>query len=71
MKEVQIKTVGDMKIFLHEPLGKGSFGSVYKGSWKEHTVVAIKVIEKNIKMSKAEINNEIDIMTKLKHKNIV
>ena len=55
-------------------LGSGSFGSVYKAENSIfHNVVAMKVIKKdpNNELDEEEIRNEIDILTKLSHPNIV
>ena len=55
-------------------LGSGSFGSVYKAeNTIFHNVVAMKVIKKdpNNELDEEEIRNEIDILTKLSHPNIV
>ena len=55
-------------------LGSGSFGSVYKAeNTIFHNVVAMKVIKKdpNNELDEEEIRNEIDILKKLSHPNIV
>ncbi|XP_066932219.1 serine/threonine-protein kinase 36-like [Clytia hemisphaerica] len=55
-------------------IGEGSFGKVYKGR-KKHTgqLVALKFIPKNNRSQKElkNLHREIEIMSKLKHKNIV
>ena len=64
-----------MKLFLFL-LGQGTFGKVYKGiDEKTGEKVAIKVINKhaidNDKYLLKNLNNEISIMKKLRHPNIV
>eukprot|EP01125_Pyxidicula_operculata_P011531 TRINITY_DN3774_c0_g1_i1.p1 TRINITY_DN3774_c0_g1~~TRINITY_DN3774_c0_g1_i1.p1 ORF type:complete len:1286 (+),score=275.89 TRINITY_DN3774_c0_g1_i1:314-3859(+) len=50
-------------------LGKGSFAIVYKGTWRK-TIVAIKVMQ-NTKTNRIEFIQEVSIMLKLRHPNIV
>ena len=52
----------------HEEIGRGGFGIVYRGKYKEHKQVAIKVL--NISNSK-EVQNEIRLLQTLKHRNII
>ena len=53
-------------------LGKGTFGSVYECQNKIFSnKVAMKIIKKNYLMNNSLIKNEIDILKKLSHPNIV
>ena len=51
-------------------LGAGQFGEVYKGMWKGDTPVAIKVLRPG-SMNKTSFQEEVMIMRKFKHKNVV
>lgn len=53
-------------------LGRGGFGSVYKGVFqKEKTVVAVKCMAKDCKRGKAEFISEISVINRLRHRNLV
>ncbi|KAL0412740.1 UNVERIFIED_CONTAM: putative receptor-like protein kinase [Sesamum radiatum] len=52
-------------------IGRGGFGMVYKGTLSDGTVVAVKkIIESNIQ-GNAEFCNEVEIISNLKHRNLV
>ncbi|EFA75541.1 hypothetical protein PPL_11046 [Heterostelium album PN500] len=56
-----------------EPLGKGFFGEVKRGTWRE-TDVAIKIIYRcqfKTKTSVEMFQNEVSILSKLRHPNVV
>lgn len=69
------KKIGAFSIFEH--LGSGSFGSVYKAfkNTKEDEYYAVKVISKKScfqsKKMQQLIKNEINVMTRVKHKNVI
>eukprot|EP01134_Creolimax_fragrantissima_P003670 CFRG3670T1 len=65
MWEISRDTIG-----LSEKLGEGEFGSVYKGTWNNTTVVAVKTL-KAASMGAAEFLKEATIMKKLQHQNLV
>ena len=66
------KDVGQYTINIEERLGKGAFGSVYKGYHvsKPDTIVAIKLIYIQT-MNPQAVKSEVDLLASLKHKNIV
>lgn len=52
-------------------IGRGGFGMVYKGTLRDGTVVAVKkIIESDIE-GNAEFCNEVEIISNLKHRNLV
>lgn len=52
-------------------IGRGGFGMVYKGTLNDGTVVAVKkIIESDIE-GNAEFCNEVEIISNLKHRNLV
>ena len=67
----QIGNPGD-KYLAGKKIGKGTFGSVYECQNKIFSnKVAMKIILKNYLMNNSLIKNEIDILKKLSHPNIV
>ncbi|KAK4493249.1 hypothetical protein RD792_017874 [Penstemon davidsonii] len=52
-------------------IGRGGFGMVYKGTLADGSIVAVKkIIESDIQMN-AEFCNEVEIISNLKHRNLV
>lgn len=56
--------------FSHE-LGDGGFGTVYKGKLKDGRVVAIKCLHQNTLRRVQQFRNEIEILNRLRHRNLV
>ncbi|KAJ0010160.1 hypothetical protein Pint_33119 [Pistacia integerrima] len=52
-------------------IGKGGFGVVYKGVLKDGTMVAVKEIIESDFQGDAEFCNEVEIISNLKHRNLV
>ncbi|CAH8382794.1 unnamed protein product [Eruca vesicaria subsp. sativa] len=52
-------------------IGRGSYGKVYKGILPNKTVVAIKRGEETSLQSEKEFLNEIDLLSRLHHRNLV
>ncbi|GKU96845.1 hypothetical protein SLEP1_g10035 [Rubroshorea leprosula] len=51
-------------------LGKGTYGSIYKG-FLNYTQVAIKVLPPNRSQGNSKFQQEVDILSKLRHPNVV
>jgi serine/threonine protein kinase len=61
----------DLKIDNKKKIGEGSFGNVYLSKWRKTKVVS-KIANNNLsEESKILIERELDILTKVKHPNIV
>ncbi|XP_056848087.1 cysteine-rich receptor-like protein kinase 10 [Raphanus sativus] len=52
-------------------IGKGGFGEVYKGILLDGTEVAVKKLAKSSGQGEAEFKNEVVLVAKLQHKNLV
>ncbi|KAK4424389.1 putative receptor-like protein kinase [Sesamum alatum] len=52
-------------------IGRGGFGMVYKGMLSDGTVVAVKKIIESDIQGNAEFCNEVEIISNLKHRNLV
>ncbi|XP_027348448.1 probable receptor-like protein kinase At1g11050 [Abrus precatorius] len=52
-------------------IGKGGFGIVYKGILSDGTMVAVKKIEESDFQGDAEFYSEVEIISNLKHRNLV
>ncbi|XP_025015077.2 G-type lectin S-receptor-like serine/threonine-protein kinase RKS1 isoform X1 [Ricinus communis] len=52
-------------------LGQGGFGSVYKGQLANGQEIAVKRLEKNSRQGIEEFKNEVMLIAKLQHKNLV
>lgn len=54
-----------------ELLGRGGFGSVYKGTLRDKSVVAVKAIAKDSRQGENEFLAEVSIIGKIRHRNLV
>ncbi|KAK9092216.1 hypothetical protein Syun_027127 [Stephania yunnanensis] len=52
-------------------LGEGGFGSVYKGSLPDGREIAVKRLSKNSGQGVIEFKNEVELIAKLQHRNLV
>ncbi|KAK7359092.1 hypothetical protein VNO77_01038 [Canavalia gladiata] len=52
-------------------IGRGAFGLVYKGILSDGTMVAVKMIEESDFQGDAEFYSEVEIISNLKHRNLV
>ncbi|XP_054779126.1 G-type lectin S-receptor-like serine/threonine-protein kinase At1g11330 [Prosopis cineraria] len=52
-------------------LGRGGFGSVYKGQLKDGQLIAIKRLSKASRQGQEEFMNEVVVISKLQHRNLV
>ncbi|CAL5014680.1 unnamed protein product [Urochloa decumbens] len=52
-------------------LGQGGFGKVYKGMMEDHKEVAIKRLDKGSRQGAEEFRNEVVLIAKLQHRNLV
>ncbi|XP_021766696.1 putative receptor-like protein kinase At4g00960 [Chenopodium quinoa] len=52
-------------------LGEGGFGEVYKGKFENGEEIAVKRLSKNSGQGVAEFKTEVDLVAKLRHKNLV
>ncbi|KAK9743010.1 hypothetical protein RND81_03G211100 [Saponaria officinalis] len=51
-------------------IGEGGYGSIYKG-FLRHTEVAIKILNPNSMQGPQEFDQEVDVLSKLRHPNLV
>ncbi|KAJ4828221.1 hypothetical protein Tsubulata_713111 [Turnera subulata] len=56
---------------LDNKLGQGGFGSVYKGQLASGQEIAVKRLSKTSRQGTEEFKNEVKLMSKLQHKNLV
>jgi len=67
---MSINILNERYFYYKEPIGHGSFSTIYKGSnYKDDTKVAIKKIMKVV--DKEQLLNEVSTMKKFSHKNII
>ncbi|XP_020269570.1 LOW QUALITY PROTEIN: putative serine/threonine-protein kinase [Asparagus officinalis] len=52
-------------------VGEGGFGSVYKGTLKDGTVVAVKVLSHESRQGKREFLTELNVVSDITHENLV
>eukprot|EP00250_Pteridium_aquilinum_P022091 c25299_g1_i1 orf=112-3003(-) len=52
-------------------LGMGGFGPVYKGTLKDGQIVAFKVASNSLHQGSKEFLNEVDLLSRIHHKNLV
>uniref|UniRef100_A0A3Q0RTT9 Tyrosine-protein kinase n=1 Tax=Amphilophus citrinellus TaxID=61819 RepID=A0A3Q0RTT9_AMPCI len=55
---------------LEEQLGSGFFADVYRGRWKNHISVAIKIL-KNSELNHREFYREVQILKSLRHRHLI
>ncbi|KAM1707581.1 hypothetical protein ACFX13_000721 [Malus domestica] len=51
-------------------IGEGGYGSIFKGSLR-HTQVAIKTLNAHSKQGPSEFQQEVDVLSKLRHQNLI
>ncbi|RWW37464.1 hypothetical protein BHE74_00057420 [Ensete ventricosum] len=56
---------------IHNKLGEGGYGPVYKGKLEEEQEVAIKRLSKTSMQGLDEFKNEVTVIAKLQHRNLV
>ncbi|VVB11966.1 unnamed protein product [Arabis nemorensis] len=52
-------------------IGRGGFGEVYKGTFSNGTEVAVKRLSKSSRQGDTEFKNEVVVVAKLQHRNLV
>ncbi|KAK4594990.1 hypothetical protein RGQ29_018645 [Quercus rubra] len=52
-------------------LGKGGFGAVYKGKLSNGQEIAVKRLSMNSRQGDLEFKNEVDLVAKLQHRNLI
>ncbi|KAK2642493.1 hypothetical protein Ddye_024256 [Dipteronia dyeriana] len=52
-------------------LGTGGFGSVYKGKLLDGTIIAVKVFNLQFERALRSFNDECEVMSKIRHRNLV
>ncbi|EFH67175.1 hypothetical protein ARALYDRAFT_473338, partial [Arabidopsis lyrata subsp. lyrata] len=66
------REAGPRKFSSHRELGEGGFGAVYEGNLKEiNTMVAVKKLSSDSRQRKKEFLNEVKVISKLRHRNMV
>nr|XP_020464821.1 protein-tyrosine kinase 6-like [Monopterus albus] len=56
---------------LEEELGTGYFADVYRGLWKNHINVAIKIIKNDSELNHREFQREVQILKSLRHRHLI
>ncbi|KAL1808700.1 hypothetical protein ACET3Z_025690 [Daucus carota] len=57
--------------FRDNKIGEGGFGPVYKGSLENGQLIAVKRLSENSKQGLDEFKNEVSLIAKLQHRNLV
>ncbi|XP_044066128.1 protein-tyrosine kinase 6b [Siniperca chuatsi] len=56
---------------LEEELGSGYFADVYRGHWKNHIPVAIKILKSDSELNHREFQREVQILKSLRHRHLI
>ncbi|KAJ4934013.1 hypothetical protein JOQ06_006821 [Pogonophryne albipinna] len=56
---------------LLEELGSGYFADVYRGRWKNHINVAIKILKSDSELNHREFQREVQILKSLRHRHLI
>ncbi|XP_070765840.1 protein-tyrosine kinase 6-like [Enoplosus armatus] len=56
---------------LEEELGSGYFADVYRGRWKNHIKVAIKILKSDSELNHREFQREVQILKSLRHRHLI
>ncbi|XP_029282042.1 protein-tyrosine kinase 6-like [Cottoperca gobio] len=56
---------------LEEELGSGFFAEVYRGRWKNHINVAVKILKSDSEMNHREFQREVQILKSLRHRHLI
>ncbi|GLU09092.1 hypothetical protein SLE2022_259680 [Rubroshorea leprosula] len=57
--------------YSHNKLGEGGFGPVYKGTMPDGKEIAVKRLSKSSRQGLVELKNEVALIAKLQHRNLV
>ncbi len=72
-RDSEVWMINANELALQQPLGEGSFGQVWKATWRDQEV-AVKMLTQEVSDSKAarqQFLNEMRIMSQLRHPNVV
>ncbi|XP_060929987.1 protein-tyrosine kinase 6b [Limanda limanda] len=56
---------------LEEELGTGYFADVYRGRWKNHIDVAVKILKSDSELNHREFQREVQILKRLRHRHLI
>ncbi|XP_061682761.1 protein-tyrosine kinase 6b [Syngnathoides biaculeatus] len=56
---------------LEDKLGSGFFADVYRGWWKSHIRVAVKIIKNDSELDHSEFQREVQILKRLRHRHLI
>ncbi|XP_065865642.1 cysteine-rich receptor-like protein kinase 44 [Euphorbia lathyris] len=69
--DIETLQIATNNFSIHNKLGEGGFGAVYKGMLLDGRTIAVKRCSKDSSQGKFEFENEVLLLVKLQHKNLV
>ncbi|KAL4238672.1 Rik1-associated factor 1 [Mactra antiquata] len=71
VEDITIPKIEVSELTLHEKIGEGAFGEVFRGNWLESNIAVKRLKVKRMRLNKKYVLEEVKVHSKIRHPNIV